>query len=47
MVVGNQKDVEHFISLVGKVSSDLFIESEQDVVSKFIFVTKKSATHKN
>ena len=46
MAVGNKKDVAHFISLVGKVSSDLFIESEQDVVSKFIFVTKKSATHK-
>ena len=46
MVVGNQKDVSHFISLVGKVSTDLFIESEEDVVSKNILVTKKSATHK-
>lgn len=46
MVVGNQKDVSHFIGLVGKVSTDLFIESEEDVVSKYIFVTTKSATHK-
>lgn len=46
MAVGNQKDVSHFISLVGKVSTDLFIESEEDVVSKNILVTKKSATHK-
>ncbi len=46
MVVGVQKDVDHFIELVGKISTDLFIESEQDVVSKFILVTKKSATHK-
>ncbi|KAB1158007.1 putative transporter [Flavobacterium luteum] len=46
MVVGNKKEVSHFISLVGKVSTDLFIESEEDVVSKNILVTKKSATHK-
>ena len=46
MVVGNQKEVSNFISLVGKVSTDLFIESEEDVVSKNILVTKKSATHK-
>jgi putative transport protein len=46
MVVGNQKDVSHFIGLVGKISTDLFIESEEDVVSKYIFVTTKSATHK-
>jgi putative transport protein len=31
---------------VGKISTDLFIESEEDVVSKYIFVTTKSATHK-
>lgn len=46
MLVGNKKDVTRFIELAGKVSTDLFIESEHDVVSKFIFVTKKSATHK-
>jgi len=46
MVVGSPKNVEHFIELVGKVSTDLFIESEQDITSKTIFVTQSSATHK-
>jgi putative transport protein len=46
MVVGNRKDVDHFIELTGKVSTDLFIESEEDVVAKNILVTRKSATHK-
>jgi len=46
MVVGHPTNVDRFIELVGKVSTDLFIELEQDVVAKNIFVTKKSATHK-
>lgn len=46
MVVGSPKNVDQFIELVGRVSTDLFIESEQDVIAKTIFVTKKSATHK-
>jgi len=46
MVVGAPKNVEHFIKLVGKVSTDLFIESEHDVITKNIFVTEKAATHK-
>lgn len=46
MVVGSPKNVEHFIELVGKVSTDLFIESEQDITTKTIFVTQSSATHK-
>lgn len=46
MVVGTPKNVAHFIEIAGKVSSDLFIESEQDVVTKNIFVTHESATHK-
>ncbi len=46
MVVGNQKNVNHFIELVGKLSTDLFIESELDVATKNIFVTQSSATHK-
>lgn len=46
MVVGNQKDVTRFIAVVGKISTDLFIESESDVVARFIFVTNKKATHK-
>jgi putative transport protein len=31
---------------VGKVSTDLFIESESDVTTKIISVTQKTATHK-
>ena len=46
MVVGAPKNVEQFIKRIGKVSTDLFIESEHDVVTKNIFVTKKSSTHK-
>ncbi|WP_395049620.1 putative transporter [Flavobacterium sp.] len=46
MVVGAPKNVEQFIKQVGKVSTDLFIESEHDVITKNIFVTEKAATHK-
>lgn len=46
MVVGSPAAVSHFIEAVGKVSSDLFIESEQDIVTKNLFVTKSAATHK-
>ena len=46
MVVGSPANVENFIQIVGKVSTDLFIESEHDVVTKNLFVTKSSATHK-
>ena len=46
MVVGAPKNVEQFIKRIGKVSTDLFIESEHDVITKNIFVTKKSSTHK-
>jgi putative transport protein len=46
MVVAKQKDVNHFIDLVGKISTDLFIESEADVTTKIISVTNEKATHK-
>ena len=46
MVVAKQKDIEKFIGIVGKVSTDLFIESEDDITTKIISVTKKTATHK-
>ena len=46
MVVGIPAAVSQFIEAVGKVSSDLFIESEQDIVTKNLFVTKSAATHK-
>ncbi|WP_077378877.1 putative transporter [Flavobacterium sp. A45] len=46
MVVAKQKDINKFIDTVGKVSTDLFIESEDDVTTKILSVTKKTATHK-
>ena len=46
MVIGTPKNVAHFIELVGKVSTDLFIESEDDLSTKNIFVTKEFAVHK-
>jgi putative transport protein len=46
MVVAKQQDVDKFVNLVGKISTDLFIESEDDVTTKIISVTKKTATHK-
>ncbi len=46
MVVGTPANVEKFIAVVGKYSTDLFIESEQDIATKNLFVTRSSATHK-
>jgi putative transport protein len=46
MVVAKQKDINRFIGIVGKISTDLFIESEDDVTAKILSVTLKTATHK-
>ncbi|WP_396176052.1 putative transporter [Flavobacterium sp.] len=46
MLVGTQKNISDFIAKTGKISTDLFIESEQDITTKNIFVTHKAATHK-
>lgn len=46
MVVGKPDAVDAFIDNIGKVSTDLFIESEQDIATKNLFVTQASATHK-
>ena len=46
MVVGKSDIVEKFITITGKESFDLLIETEKDVITKTIFVTRKSATHK-
>jgi putative transport protein len=46
MVVAKQQDVDKFVNLAGKISTDLFIESEDDVTTKIISVTQKTATHK-
>jgi len=46
MVSGVKKAVNEFVKKVGRVSTDLFIESEKDIQVKNLYVTKKSATHK-
>lgn len=46
MVVAKQKDINYFISIFGKISTDLFIESEEDITTKILSVTKNTATHK-
>ena len=46
MVVGLPASVEQFMSIIGKESQDQEIESENDIVTKTIFVTRKSASHK-
>lgn len=46
MVVGQENALDRFINLVGKESEDQEIESENDIVTRTIYVTRKSATHK-
>lgn len=46
MVVAKQKDISNFIDRVGKVSTDLFIESADDITTKLLSVTKSTAIHK-
>ena len=46
MVVGLENDVDDFIAMLGRPSSDLFIESDSDIHNRNIFVTKPSVIHK-
>lgn len=46
MVVGTEIEIDSFIKKLGRPSTDLFIESDSDLQSKTIFVTKASAIHK-
>jgi putative transport protein len=46
MVFGQERDVDAFISRLGRESSDLLIESASDIQVKNIFVTNPKATHK-
>jgi putative transport protein len=46
MVVGTPANVARFMDIIGKESQDQEIESDTDIVTKTIFVTRKSATHK-
>lgn len=46
MIVGIEKDLEEFTQMVGRSSSDQFIETGSDIMTKNFFVTKESAMHK-
>jgi putative transport protein len=46
MVAAKQKDINNFIAIVGNISTDLFIESEEDVTTKILSVTHRTAIHK-
>ena len=46
MIVGKEKELDEFITKIGRASTDSFIESDSDISKKNIFVTKPSAVHK-
>ncbi len=46
MIVGKEKELDEFITKIGRSSTDSFIESDSDISKKNIFVTKPSAVHK-
>ncbi len=46
MVVGLSHEVDDFIAEAGRESTDQFIESEDDISKRVLFVTRKSAAHK-
>lgn len=47
MIVGLEKKLDEFIEKVGRLSTDTFIESENEILRKYIYVTKPSVIHKN
>ncbi len=47
MIVGLEKKLDEFIAKVGRLSTDIFIESDKEILKKYIFVTKPSVIHKN
>ena len=46
MIVGKEKELDEFVTKIGRPSTDSFIESDSDISKKNIFVTKPSAVHK-
>ena len=46
MIVEKEKELDEFITKIGRASTDSFIESDSDISKKNIFVTKPSAVHK-
>lgn len=46
MLVGKEKDITDFISKAGRLSTDSFIESDTDIITKMLFVTNPKTVHK-
>lgn len=46
MIVGHQSEVSEFTKLVGRPSTDTFIENDKELQKKNIFVTKPEVLHK-
>ncbi len=47
MIVGLEKKLDEFIAKVGRISTDNFIEADNEILRKYIYVTKPSVIHKN
>lgn len=46
MIVGLQSDIDRFTAMVGRPSTDAFIENEKELQVKSLFVTQPKAQHK-
>lgn len=46
MIVGLQSDIDRFTSMIGRPSTDAFIENEKELQVKSLFVTQPKAQHK-
>lgn len=47
MIVGLEKKLDEFTAKIGRPSTDTFIESDHEILRKYIYVTKPSVIHKN
>lgn len=46
MIVGIESELDHFTQMVGRPSTNQFIETGNDIIAKNFFVTKETAMHK-
>lgn len=46
MIVGIESELDHFTKIVGRPSTNQFIETGNDIIAKNFFVTKETAMHK-
>ncbi len=47
MIVGLEKKLDEFTAKIGRPSTDTFIESDHEILRRYIYVTKPSVIHKN